>query len=90
MRIGVSIVSAMHRQFRGLVLEDGEELETALPPGNAEPGQGFSELPHKGRIPGRSGRGYSADAPEDLSLDTVLSMGRVMMKTGGNSSARHV
>ncbi len=80
-RIGVSSVSAMHRQFRGLVLEDGEELETALSLATLNPARAL-ELPHKGRIQAGADGDILLMRREDLSLDTVLSMGRVMMKHG--------
>ena len=80
-RIGVSSVSAMHRQFRDLVLEDGEELETALSLATLNPARAL-ELPRKGRIQAGADGDILLMRREDLSLDTVLSMGRVMMKHG--------
>ena len=58
-----------------------EELETALSLATLNPARAL-ELPHKGRIQAGADGDILLMRREDLSLDTVLSMGRVMMKHG--------
>lgn len=79
--IGVSSVAAVYRQIVDLVQNEGMEFEEVLRYGTLNPAEAL-ELSGKGRIcPGADGD-LLLLKQEDLSLDTVISMGRIMMQNG--------
>ena len=79
--IGVSSVAAVYRQIVDLVQNEGMEFEKVLKFGTLNPAEAL-ELSNKGRIcPGADGD-LLLMKQEDLSLDTVISMGRIMMRNG--------
>ena len=80
-RIGVSSVSAMYRQLRDLVREEGLDLEKAFALAASNPARALG-LSAKGHICAGADGDLLLIDQESLALDGVLAMGRVLMRDG--------
>lgn len=78
-KIGVSSVSSIHREFRRMVQEDGYTIEEAISYITENPAKGLQLYPQKGCIR------PNADADlvlldSDLNVDTVIAMGEILLE----------
>ena len=79
--LGVGEVSSLWRETRDAVLTEGIPLETALAPVTTSPADIY-KLPGKGRIEIGADADLCLVRADELTVDTVFAMGRMMVRAG--------
>ena len=79
--LGVGEVSSLWRETRDAVLVEGIPLETALAPVTTSPADIY-KLPGKGRIETGADADLCLVRADELTVDTVFAMGRMMVRAG--------